>query len=514
MKKVIVAAVLLGLLASAFVFAACGGDQVPAGAIASVGDATVTQEQFDQILAQAKAQYASQEGAPAFPKEGDPQYNQLKASIVNYLVQNELIKQQAADMKVTVTQTQLDERIKQVTQQVGGQKKLDELLKKQGVSMEQLTTQLQAQMLQDAVRTKVGENAKVTEEQIKAYFDDPQNKQQFVVPDSVDARHVLVASKADAEKVQQLLAADPSDANWAKVAKKYSIDPGTKDKGGALGNFPKGRMVPEFDKVAFSIKPGTVSVPVKSQFGWHVIEVTKKSPGSSKTFEEAKSMIEQSLKFQVQEKSWTTWLADAVKSAGILYLDGFDPKSLTASPSPAPSSSRPGSAASSATWSRSPPTPPSAVSSRSTRATARPSTTSPPAPPPARSSSRSPGRTGRAWPASCGGAPPARRAPPPCRPPRRWPPCLRAPPSTMLCSARSLCPSRASSTCCAWSAPGTASRRRATSSATPWKRCTNLPTRSATTTSGRSTASSATCSCRSCCSPSCSASAEAATSPA
>jgi len=334
MKKVIVAAVLLGLLASAFAFAACGGNSVPTGAIASVGDATVTQEQFDQIWAQAKAQYASQQGAPPFPKEGTAQYDQLKASIVNYLVQNELIKQQAADMNVSVTQKQLDERIKQVTQQVGGQKKLDALLKKQGVTIEQLNTQLEAQMLQEAVRAKVGENAKVTEAQIKAYFDDPKNKSQFVVPDSIDARHVLVDTKAKAEKVQKLLAADNSDANWNKVAKQYSSDPGSKDKGGSLGSFPKGRMVPEFEKVAFSIKPGTVSAPVKSQFGWHVIEVTKKTPGSTKTLEEAKSMIEQSLKFQLQAKAWETWLADAEKKAGIKYGDGFDPKTLTASPSP------------------------------------------------------------------------------------------------------------------------------------------------------------------------------------
>ncbi|MCX6371955.1 MAG: peptidylprolyl isomerase [Actinobacteria bacterium] len=334
MKKVIVAAVLFGLLASALVFSACGGDSVPTGAIATVGDATVTQEQFDQIWKQAEAQYASQEGAPPFPKEGTAQYDQLKASIVNYLVQNELIKQQAADMNVTVTPKQLDERLKQITEQVGGQKKLDALLVKQGVTTEELRTQLESQMLQEAVRAKVGENAKVTDEQIKAYFNDPANKAQFVVPDSVEARHVLVDTKAKAEKVQKLLAADNSDANWKKVAKLYSSDPGSKDKGGSLGTFPKGRMVPEFDKVAFSIKPGTVSVPVKSQFGWHVIEVQKKTPGSTKTFEESKSMIEQSLKFQLQAKAWETWLADAEKTAGIVYASGFDPKTLTASPSP------------------------------------------------------------------------------------------------------------------------------------------------------------------------------------
>jgi parvulin-like peptidyl-prolyl isomerase len=334
MKKVIVAAVLLGLLASAFVFAACGGNSVPSGAIATVGSASVTQQQFDQIWAQAKAQYASQQGAPPFPKEGTAQYQQLKASIVNYLVQNEVIKQQAADMKITVTQKQLDERVKQITTQVGGQKKLDALLKKQGVTMAELSTQLESQMLQDAVRTKVGENVKVTPEQITAYYNDPKNKAQFVVADSVDARHVLVNTKAEALKVEKLLAANNSDANWAKVAKQYSIDPGTKDKGGALGNFAAGRMVPAFSKVAFALKPGTVSAPVKTQYGWHVIEVTKKTPGSTKTFAEAKSMIEQSLKFQLQGKAWETWLADAEKTAGITYAAGFDPKTLTASPSP------------------------------------------------------------------------------------------------------------------------------------------------------------------------------------
>ena len=349
MKKVIVAAVVLGLLASALVFAACGGSQLPTGAIASVGDTTVTQEQFDEIWAQAKAQYASAEGAPPFPEEGTAQYDQLKASIVNYLVQNELIKQQAAEMKVTVTQKELDTRIADITKQVGGQKKLDALLKKQGVTMEQLTAQLEAQMLQEAVRAKVGADAKVTDEQIKAYYNDPANKAQFVVADTVTARHILADTKAKALKAQKLLAADSSDANWKKVAAAYSVDPGSKDKGGDLGAFPKGRMVPQFEKVAFSIEPGTISEPVKSQFGYHVIEVTEKTPGSTKTLEEAKSMIEQSLKFELQTKAWTTWLADAEKSADIQYAAGFDPKTLTASPSASASAPAAASPSSSAT---------------------------------------------------------------------------------------------------------------------------------------------------------------------
>jgi len=334
MKKLIVAAVMLAVLVPVFALAGCGGNKVPAGAIAAVGSGVVTQQQFDQIMAQAEAQYKSQPSAPPFPKPGTAQYNQLKASIVNYLVQNELIKEKAASMDVTVSDKEYQDRLKQIVQQVGGQAKLDGLLKKQGVSMADLESQLKSQMLQDKVRAKVGEAAKVTPEQVQAYFNDPKNKHQFATAESVDARHVLVKSKGEALKVQKLLAADNSDANWQAIAKKYSTDPGTKNSGGSLGNFPQGRMVPEFDKVAFSIKPGVVSAPFKSQFGWHVLEVTKKVPASTKDLAQATPLIEQQLKAQLQATAWDTWLKKATKDAGIVYAAGFNPATLTAAPSP------------------------------------------------------------------------------------------------------------------------------------------------------------------------------------
>ena len=334
MKKFIVAAVMLAVLVPVLALAGCGGSKVPAGAIAAVGDGAVTQAQFDQIVKQAEAQYKSQPGAPPFPKEGTAQYDQLKASIVNYLVQNELIKQQAASMDVSVTDKEYQDRLKQIVQQVGGQKKLDALLKKQNVTMADLESQLKSQMLQDKVKQKVSDAAKVSEQDIKAYFDDPKNKAQFVTPASVDARHVLVKTKAEAEKVQKLLAADNSDANWKKVAKQYSIDPGSKNNGGSLGSRPKKSYVPAFEKVVWSVKVNTVSAPFKTQYGWHVLEVTKKTPGATKTFAEAKPTIEQQLKLQKQSTAWEGWLKTATKDADIVYAAGFDPDTLTASPSP------------------------------------------------------------------------------------------------------------------------------------------------------------------------------------
>jgi foldase protein PrsA len=339
MKKLIVGVVLLMLVVPALLLSACGQQKVPAGAIASVGDGVVTQEQFDQIWKQAEAQYKSQQGAPPFPSPGTTQYKQLRASIVNYLVQNEVIKTKAAEMGVTVTDKQFQARMKQIVQQVGGQKKLDKLLAQQAVTQAQLEAQLKAQMLQDAVQQKVYANIKVTPAQIEKYFNDPANKSQFNVAESVDARHILVKTKAEAEKVRALLVADNTDANWKKVAKQYSTDPGSKNNGGSLGNFPKGRMVKPFEDAAFALKVGEISQPVKTQFGYHVIEVTKKTPASKQTLAQAKATIEQQLKYQDQATAWQKWLTTAMKDAGVLYAAGFDPSTLTASPSPAASGS-------------------------------------------------------------------------------------------------------------------------------------------------------------------------------
>jgi len=341
MKRLVFAAALFALLAISLTVAACGGNEVPSGAVAAVGDGVVTQEQFDQILEQAKAQYASQEGAPAFPEEGTPQYNQLVASIMNYLTQNELIAQKAKELDVTVKDKELTDRLAQIEQSVGGKKKFDKLLKQQNVTMEQLTEQVTAQMLMDAVKAKVYEGVKVGDDKIKAYFEDPANKAQFEQPETRDTRHVLTKTEAEAEKVRALLAADPSDANWKKVAKKYSQDPGSKDAGGALGAVAKGRMVPEFEKAMSKLDVDEISVPVKSQFGWHVIQVTKVTPGKTQTFDEAKERISQMLLFQVQATAWTKWLEDATAEADVVYAAGFDPGKLTAAPTPAASQPAP-----------------------------------------------------------------------------------------------------------------------------------------------------------------------------
>jgi foldase protein PrsA len=348
MKKAFLAAVVLAMLVPALVIAGCGGKSVPSGAIAAVGDGTVTQKQFDEIWSEAQAQYKSQ--GVALPAKGSTQYNQIKASIVNYLVQNEVLNQIAAKdsveatiagnkvtvpMKVTVTDAELQDRLKQIKTQVGGEKKFQKLLTQQGYTLPALMNQLKSSMLQSKVQQKVVAKITVSDTEMKAYF--TKHQDQFQQAETVDARHVLVKTKATADKVRALLVANNTDANWKAVAKKYSIDTGTKNAGGELGSFPKGRMVKAFEDAAFALKVDQVSQPVHTQYGWHVIEVTKKTQASKQTYEQAKSTIQQTLLSTQQQTVWQAFLKQALKDAGVVYAAGYNPDALTASPSAAAS---------------------------------------------------------------------------------------------------------------------------------------------------------------------------------
>ncbi len=154
---------------------------------------------------------------------------------------------------------------------------------------------------------------KVSDSEVKEYLSNEANKARteslfkerkatLDKPERVRASHILVKTEDKVKEIQSKL----TKRNFASMAKKYSVDTSNADKGGSLGTFGKGRMVPEFEKVAFSIKPGKVSEPVKTQFGWHFILVQKKIPAFTaqyKNYEKdlAKELIQQGKDKELKE---------------------------------------------------------------------------------------------------------------------------------------------------------------------------------------------------------------------
>lgn len=142
----------------------------------------------------------------------------------------------------------------------------------------------------------------VTEQDVRRHYED--NIDQYSTPEQVRASHILLktegkdeaAVKKQAEEI--LVKAKAPGADFGKLAGQYTEEEAGKTKGGDLDFFGKGRMVPEFDKVAFALEPGQISDVVKSQFGFHIIKVTDKRPASTRTFEEVRTQIEDQLRWE------------------------------------------------------------------------------------------------------------------------------------------------------------------------------------------------------------------------
>ncbi len=157
----------------------------------------------------------------------------------------------------------------------------------------------------DQMRSRVT----ITPQDIESYYNS--NVQQFQTPEQVRASHILLKTEGKDEAAVRKQAEDTlkqakaPGADFAALAKKYSEDDGSKANGGDLDYFPKGRMVPEFEAAAFAMQPGQISDLVKSQFGFHIIKVVDKKPASTRTLDEARAQIQETLAAQRVEQQIT-----------------------------------------------------------------------------------------------------------------------------------------------------------------------------------------------------------------
>jgi peptidyl-prolyl cis-trans isomerase C len=165
-------------------------------------------------------------------------------------------------------------------------------------------------LLMDSLLASEGKAA-TTDAAMKKVYDDA--AKQISTEDEVHARHILVATEEEAKAIEDEL---KKGADFAELAKKKSKDPGASD-GGDLGFFTQDQMVPEFSAVAFSLPPGKISDPVKSQFGWHIIKVEEKRNRKPPDFDQVKGQIET----YVTRKAQADYVAKLRETAKIERMD-------------------------------------------------------------------------------------------------------------------------------------------------------------------------------------------------
>lgn len=331
MKQLRAVLSLLVLSLAAVVLAGCGGGEksVPADAIAIVGDQEIPTAEFDALLDQARASYKAQkseenpEGRP-FPKAGTPEYNTLKTQAVAFLVQRAQFEQKAKELGIEVADKQVDDRLADIKKQYfgGDEKKYQEQLKQQNLTDAQVHRDIRAQLVQEELFKKVTEDVQVSDADVKKYYDE--NREQYGQPESRDVRHILVPTKKLASRLYAQL---QDGGDFAALAKKHSQDPGSASQGGKL-TVAKGATVPEFDKLAFELKQDEIAKPVKTQYGWHIIQaLSETKPAKATPFAEVKESIEQQLLQTRKNEKMTKWVEDVKKEYAdqTVYQIGFAP---------------------------------------------------------------------------------------------------------------------------------------------------------------------------------------------
>jgi parvulin-like peptidyl-prolyl isomerase len=311
------------LAAVTLVAAGCGdSDEVPADAVAVVDGTTITRSSLDGLLARAKKSYTAQKRA--FPKAGTSEYQSLQTQAVAYLVQREEYAREADKLGIDVTDQQIAKKVDEVKKQYfgGSQAKFEKGLADQGYTKASLEEDIRSQLLTEGIYKKVTSDAKVTDADVKSYYE--KNRANYTVPESRSVRHILVKTKADADRIRALLV---NGGDFAALAKANSIDPGSKDAGGKL-TVSKGQTVAPFDKAAFSLDTNELSQPIKTQFGYHLIQpLGAVKPGSVTPFAQVKDQIKTQLESETKNTAVNKWVADVEKEYKdkVQYAAGFEP---------------------------------------------------------------------------------------------------------------------------------------------------------------------------------------------
>ncbi|TNJ67350.1 peptidylprolyl isomerase [Paenibacillus hemerocallicola] len=280
--------VLFVLLAGVSVFAFTKGGEPKDTVVATVNGVEIGKQQlFDELIRNGGAQ------------------------VLNNLINEELVKQEADKAGVQVTDADLNKELDSFKKSLSlsSDEEFDMMLMQYGMTKDELKKQMPMQV---RLRKLLEPKTDVTEEEMKKYYDE--NKEMLATPEQVKASHILVSTKEESEAI---LAQLNTGADFAQLAKEKSIDPGSKDNGGDLSYFAKGKMVKEFEDAAFTLPVGQISNVVQTEHGFHIIKVTDKKAAVTPTFEEKKNEIRETLVMQEVQELSNTWMQEVAGKANV-----------------------------------------------------------------------------------------------------------------------------------------------------------------------------------------------------
>jgi parvulin-like peptidyl-prolyl isomerase len=246
--------------------------------------------QYQRVYAQYGQDFSKLLQGPA----GIERRLQLQSRVIDDLLRKRLIAQEIERRRIVISPTDIDDRTEIEWERILRQNNLteeqaQEILKRQGRTLESFKRELrqavELHLQTERLRDLVVGPIEPTEQELSAYLEE--HREDYDTPEEVHARHILIrvpegASEAEIaqakKQIEDIKKELENGADFAELAKKYSQDPGSAPNGGDLGFFRRGQMVREFEDAAFSLEPGQISDPVRTQFGFHLIKVEEKKP--------------------------------------------------------------------------------------------------------------------------------------------------------------------------------------------------------------------------------------------
>jgi len=252
------------------------------------------------------------------------QVEKLRSTAIDQLIEEVLLEDQAKKLMVRIPDEELDVQIDQFRKKRNlTQIQFEELLEQQRISLSDFRKNFKKQLLRNQVISReIRSKISITDEQLKLVYD----KRAKLVT-RVHARHILLLLKPNAPstkvdevrtKIIGVKKMIESGTSFQEIADKYSEDPSAKNNHGDLGFFEKEDMVTEFSEVAFKLAQGTISEPVRTSFGFHLIEVLEKKAEAGQEFSKVKNKLHQQEYQMIFKQEYQNYIKDLKEDARIV----------------------------------------------------------------------------------------------------------------------------------------------------------------------------------------------------
>ncbi len=214
-------------------------------------------------------------------------------ALLQNLVQNALLREAADERKIEVTDEILDAQLQAMFQQYGGEESFMSIVAQQGINFDEIKDGIAADLKgQLAAKDEIDKKLDLSDEELQAFY--AENSEEIKTEESFRASHILFSNEAEdaKESAEKVLAELKAEGDFAEMAEKHSTCP-SKAKGGDLGFFGKGQMVPEFEAAVIQLDTNEISELIETQFGFHIIQKSDHKEGKHLSFEEAKEQIKE-----------------------------------------------------------------------------------------------------------------------------------------------------------------------------------------------------------------------------